>query len=136
MESCHSSNICHQPPRNDYRCGESNTIISRAGNPPSTNLPASNLEHHPSPTSSVLSSSHREPTTHLPLHPTTVPFHPSTVGQNIRKKILEFGNTRSSVHSFARTAHSFACSTLITSLAHSAALTRLLTSLIPELVGQ
>ena len=50
------------------------------------------------------------------------------------------------VRSLVHTAHSFACSALLTSLAHSAALTRSLaplhslarslTSLIPELVGK
>ena len=49
----------------------------------------------------------------------------------------EIDAIRSSVHSFARTAHSFACSALLASLARSAALIRLLArSLTPELMGK
>ena len=63
----------------------------------------------------------------------------STVGQNSQEYRLKYWATRSSLRSFARTAHSFACSTLLTSLTRSAALTRslarLLTSLTPSLVG-
>ena len=40
------------------------------------------------------------------------------------------------IHSFARTAHSFACSVLLASLARSAGLTRSLTLLNPSLVGK
>ena len=47
-----------------------------------------------------------------------------TVGQNIRVNRLENWAIRSSVRSFARNAHSFACSGLLHSLAPSAALTR------------
>ena len=43
------------------------------------------------------------------------------ISQNSRRK---YWATRSSVRSFARTAHSFACSGLLASLAPSAALTR------------
>ena len=50
-----------------------------------------------------------------------------------RNRRIEYWATRSSVRSFARTAYSFACSGLLTSLAPSAALTR---SLTPSLVGK
>ena len=50
-----------------------------------------------------------------------------TVGQNNQEYRLEYRATRSSVRSFARTAHSFACSALLASLKRSAALTRSLT---------
>ena len=63
-----------------------------------------------------------------------------TVGQNNQEYRRKYWATRSSVRSFARTAHSFACSALLALLARSAALTRLfalsLTSLTPSLVGQ
>ena len=52
--------------------------------------------------------------------------HESTVGQVNQKPRRKYWATRSSIHSFARTAHSFACFRLLASLAHSAALTRLL----------
>ena len=47
-----------------------------------------------------------------------------TVGQNIQELGRKNWVTRSSVRSFARTAHSFPCSGLLASLAPSAALTR------------
>ena len=47
-----------------------------------------------------------------------------TVGQNNQKYRLEYWATRSSVRSFPRTAHSFACSGLLALLAPSAARTR------------
>ena len=50
------------------------------------------------------------------------------VSQDNHQDRLEYWATRSSVRSFARTAHSFACSALLASLARSAALT-------PSLVG-
>jgi len=43
---------------------------------------------------------------------------------NSQEYRLQYWATRSSVRSFARTAHSFACSGLLASLAPSAALTR------------
>ena len=49
---------------------------------------------------------------------------PSTLVDNSQKYRLQYWATRSSVRSFARTAHSFACSGLLASLAPSAALTR------------
>ena len=49
--------------------------------------------------------------------------HRITVSQNNQKSSLQYFATRSSVCSFARTAHSFACSTLLALLAHSAAFT-------------
>ena len=52
--------------------------------------------------------------------------------QNSQEFSLKYWATRSSVRSFALTAHSFACSGLLASLAPSAALT-LLT---PSLVGK
>ena len=51
------------------------------------------------------------------------PF-PRTVGQNSQEYRRKYWAIRSSVRSFARTAHSSACSGLLTSLAHSSALTR------------
>ena len=60
----------------------------------------------------------------------------STVVQNRQKYRLQYWATCSSVRSFACTAHSFACSGLLASLAPSAALTRSLTSLTPSLVGK
>ena len=45
---------------------------------------------------------------------------PCTVGQNNREYRLEYWANRSSVRSFARTAHSFACSALLASLPHFA----------------
>ena len=45
---------------------------------------------------------------------------------NSQEYRLKYWATRSSVRSFTRTAHSFACSRLLASLASSAALTRLL----------
>ena len=60
-----------------------------------------------------------------------------TMVQNSHKYRLKYWATRSSIHSFVRTAHLFVCSALLASLACSAALTRLLTpELTPELVGQ
>merc|ERR1719259_67793 len=56
--------------------------------------------------------------------------------QNNQKSRGKYWATRSSVRSFARTAHSFACSGLLASLAPSAALTRSLTSLTPSLVDK
>ena len=47
-----------------------------------------------------------------------------TVGQINQKPRRKYWATRSSVRSFARTAHLFACSGLLASLAPSAALTR------------
>ena len=47
-----------------------------------------------------------------------------TVGQNIQESRLKYWVTRSSVRSFARTAHSFTCYGLLASLAPSTALTR------------
>ena len=49
---------------------------------------------------------------------------PCTVGQNNQESRLKYWATRSSVRSFARTAHSFACSGLLASLPLSAAPTR------------
>ena len=46
-----------------------------------------------------------------------------TVGQNNQEYRLKYWATRSSVLSFARTAHSFACSELLASLTPPAALT-------------
>ena len=54
------------------------------------------------------------------------------MGQNNQKYRLKYWATRSSV----RTAHSFVCSALFASLAHSAVLTLSLTLLTPPLVGQ
>ena len=48
------------------------------------------------------------------------------MGQNNQKPRLKYWATRSSVHSFACKAHSFACSTLLVLLARSAALIRFL----------
>ena len=48
----------------------------------------------------------------------------STVGQNSQELGRKYWATRSSVRSFARTAHLFACSALLPSLARSIALTR------------
>ena len=62
--------------------------------------------------------------------------HTSTVGQNNQKYRLKYRATRSSVRSFARTAHSFACSELLALLMHHPALAYSLTSLTPSLVGQ
>ena len=50
--------------------------------------------------------------------------HESTVGQVNQKPRRKYWATRSSIHSFARTAHSFACFRLLASLAPSAALIR------------
>jgi len=47
-----------------------------------------------------------------------------TVGQNSQESGRKYWATHSSIRSFARTAHSFACSGLLASLAPSAALTR------------
>ena len=47
------------------------------------------------------------------------------MGQNKQKSRRRYWATRSSVRSFARTAHSFACSVLLASLARSAALSHL-----------
>ena len=52
--------------------------------------------------------------------------HMNTVVENSQEYRLEYWATRSSVRSFTRTAHLFACSGLLASLAPSAALTRLL----------
>ena len=52
-------------------------------------------------------------------------YHQRTMVQNSQEYRLKYWATRSSVHSFARTAHSFACSGLLASLAPSAALIRL-----------
>ena len=59
-----------------------------------------------------------------------------TMVDNSQEYRLQYWATRSSVHSFARTAHSFACSGLLASLAPSAALTHSLTLLTPSLVGK
>ena len=56
-----------------------------------------------------------------------------TVGQNDQEYRLKYWAIRWSIHSFACTAHSFACSELLAWLAHSAVLTRLLAC---SLVGQ
>ena len=50
--------------------------------------------------------------------------NPSTMVQISQESRRKYWATRSSVRSFARTAHSFACSGLLASLAPSAALTR------------
>ena len=55
--------------------------------------------------------------------------HESTVGQVNQKPRRKYWATRSSIHSFARTAHSFACFRLLASLAPSAALARSLRSI-------
>ena len=59
-------------------------------------------------------------------HPvcTSVTMDPHNVGQNNQEPTLQQGAARSSVRSFARTAHYFACSALLASLARSAALIR------------
>ena len=57
-------------------------------------------------------------------------------GTNKNRDVTTGPLARPLVCSFARTAHSFACSGLLASLAPSAALTRLLTSLTPLLVGK
>ena len=62
--------------------------------------------------------------------------HHLTVGQNNQKYRLKYWVPRSSVCSIARNAHSFACSALLALLARSTAITRSLTSLTPELMGQ
>ena len=49
-------------------------------------------------------------------------FHHVTVGQINQEYRLKYWATRSSVRLFARTAHSFACCGLLSSLAPSAAL--------------
>ena len=49
------------------------------------------------------------------------------MGQSNQELRLKYWATRSSIRLFARTAHSFACSGLLTLLAPSAALTRSLT---------
>ena len=60
-----------------------------------------------------------------------------TVGQNSHELRRKYWATRSSVCSFAQTAHSFACPTLLASLERSAALIRSLACLLtPELVGK
>ena len=65
---------------------------------------------------------------------------PRTVVWKNQESRRKYWATRSSVRSFARTAHSLACSGLLASLAPSAALThslaRSLTSLTPSLVGK
>ena len=58
-----------------------------------------------------------------------------TVGQNNQKCRLKYWATRSSIHPFARTAHSFHCSSLFASLAPSAALTRSLAYSLCSLPG-
>ena len=71
-----------------------------------------------------------------PLFTSTISRVLSTVvwiSQEYRRK---YWATRSSVRSFARTAHSFAGSGLLASLAPSTALARSLTSLTPSLVGK
>ena len=50
-----------------------------------------------------------------------------TVGQNNQEYRLKYWATRSSVRSFTHTTHLFACSALLALLAHTAALTCLLT---------
>ena len=50
--------------------------------------------------------------------------HQFTMVENRKEHRCKYWTTRSSVRSFARTAHSFACSGLLASLAPSAALTR------------
>ena len=52
--------------------------------------------------------------------------------QNSQKYRLQYRATRSSICSFARSAHSFACSGLLASLAPSTALTRLLARSLPR----
>ena len=57
--------------------------------------------------------------------PLSLPLsHPLTMVDNSQEYRLKYWATRSSVRSFARTAHSFACCGLLASLAPSAALTR------------
>ena len=56
-----------------------------------------------------------------------------TVIQNIQKYRLKYWASCSSIHSFARTTHSFACSTLLASLARSAALIHSLARLLHSL---
>ena len=63
------------------------------------------------------------------------PWLQRTVGQNNQKYTPKYWATHKSVGSFARTAHSFAWSALLASLARSVALTHSLTLLTPELVG-
>ena len=57
----------------------------------------------------------------------------STMVDNSQEYRLKYWATRSSIHSFARTAHSFACSALLVTLARS--IRSLAHSLVPELVG-
>ena len=59
-------------------------------------------------------------------------FHSRTVGQNSQKYRLQYWATHSSVRSFAHTAHLFARSGLLASLAPSAVLTRLLARSLPR----
>ena len=59
-------------------------------------------------------------------------YHECTVGQNNQEYRLKYCAIRSSAHLFLRTAHSFACSALLASLARSAALTRLLARSLPR----
>ena len=59
-----------------------------------------------------------------------------TMVDNSQEYRLKYWAPCSSVRLFARTAHSFACSGLLASLAPSAALTHSLTSLTPSLVGK
>ena len=65
-----------------------------------------------------------------------LPSHDPTVSQINQKPRRNYWATRSSVHSFACTAHSFTCSGLLASLVPSAALTRSLALLTPSLVGE
>ena len=58
-----------------------------------------------------------------------------TVGQNSQKYILKYWATRSSSRFFAHTAHTFACSGLLASLAPSAALAHFAHSLARETVN-
>ena len=63
-------------------------------------------------------------------------FFCRTVGQNNQEYRLEYWATRSSVRSYARITHPFACAALLAFLARSTALARLLTLLTPSLVGK
>ena len=74
----------------------------------------------------------RHPRHHGATAPSSSRLQRCTVGQNNLEYRLKYWATRSSVRSFARNAHSFACSGLLAALTPFAALTRLLA---PSLLG-
>ena len=59
-----------------------------------------------------------------------------TVAQNSQESRCKYWATCSSIRSFARTAHLFACSAQLALLTRTAALTHSLILLTPELVGE